>query len=147
MTDLSDRTFIKLSPDVRRLLDENGISLRDILNKHPFAEGEVQEITDPGSGKDGAKEVATIILATAAAVAVLTPLIVKAIDVVARRPLVVEDVELVPTLDATGKPILSRSGEPVLYWRRTKKFLEPNANETPTSTTVKGLGLEITLGA
>ncbi|MBR0948577.1 hypothetical protein [Bradyrhizobium liaoningense] len=147
MTDAADGTFIRLSPGVQRLLEENGVSLKDIIGQHSFAPGEVQQVADPGLQNEGTKEVATIILASAAAVAVLTPLIIRAIDTISRRPVVVEDVELAPTLDVSGKPVLSRTGQPVLYWKRTKRLLEAQPNETSVSTSVKGPGIEITLGA
>ena len=83
-------SHIVLSADVRRTLSENSVSLADILTRANLAKAEAREVPDPEHPSEGAREVVTIILASAAAVAVLTPVITQILQAYARRPVVVE---------------------------------------------------------
>jgi hypothetical protein len=139
----TESKYIILSADVQRLLSENNVGLNDILAQAALGPNEVREVFDPATPELGAKEVVTIILASAAAVAVLTPLLTKVVRLYTHRPIVVEDTELVPTYDKQGKPLIHPSGDPVLHWQRKKRLLEPQQNNQQSKATIKGFGIEI----
>jgi hypothetical protein len=139
----AENKYIMLSADVQRLLSENNVGLSDILAQAALGPNEVREVSNPATPETGAKEAVTLILASAAAVAVLTPLLTKLVRLYTHRPIVVEDTELVPTYDKQGKPLIGPSGDPVLHWQRKKRLLEPQQNNQQSKATIKGFGIEI----
>ena len=136
-------SHIVLSTDVRRTLSENGISVADILTRANLDKAEAREVGDPERPSEGAREVVTIILASAAAVAVLTPLITQILQAYARRPVVVEDVELVAISDSKGEVVHDVNGDPVLAWQAKKRLLKTEAQAVRQDTSVEGLGFKI----
>lgn len=90
----SDGTYLVLSDDVQRALQANGVSIRDIITQSKLPPAQAQEVSNPAAPEEGAREVVTVILASAAAVAALTPLITRVIGQYLRRPVIVEDAAL-----------------------------------------------------
>jgi hypothetical protein len=143
----NDGIFFVLNADVQRLFEENSISIGDILAQAQLKPADAREISNPAPPPEGAREVVTVILASAAAVAVLTPLITRVIRLYTHRPVLVEDTELVPVLDGNGKPLLQANGEPVLVWQRKKRLVEPQQPPEPAAkAAVVAPGFEISLG-
>jgi hypothetical protein len=139
--------YIVLSAELNRLLSENSVSLTDILAKGHFSAADASIVSNPAASQQGVKEVATIILASAAAVAALTPLITRVVRLYTQRPIVVEDTELVPIYHEDGRPVFRSSGELLLQWQRKKRLLQPRQDDSvQTAATVKGYGIEFTVG-
>jgi len=138
-----ENKYIILSADVQRLLAENNVGLSDILAQAALDPKEVREVSNPATPEAGAKETVTLILASAAAVAALTPLFTRLVQLYTHRPIVVEETELTAVLDGQGKPVTGPSGDPVLHWQRKKRLLEPQQPIEQSKSTIKGFGIEI----
>lgn len=98
--------------------------------------------SDPASdAEDDTRAVATTILASAAVIAALTPVILKIIESLTYK--IVHDTVLVPVEDSSGNVVTDSSGEPKLQWVRKAKFLESSQGNSAQEIKIKALGFEI----
>src|SRR5258708_7895667 len=117
-----ERYHLLLTPDLERLMAEKEVDLNELIRR---AAPEVKmEIGQNIAGEtEGEKELVTILLASAAVIAALTPTLKELIRAATDRPIVATDMIPVPLLDNTGKPILGSNGEPAVAWAQTMRDL------------------------
>lgn len=72
----------------------------------------------------GLKEPVTVILASAAVITSLTPILSKLISSLSRRPVVVSERILVPVEDSSGTIVVDSSGQPIMQWVEKARMVE-----------------------
>ena len=130
-----EKIYLSISPDVGKFLADNGFTIAELLAKANL-DAELSLGEDPTLAGSGRKDPATIILASAAAIAAATPLLRQLIGALAGRPAVIRERQLVQTRKTDGSAAVDVAGNPIMEWRETER---PNADKL----NVKGLGLEI----
>jgi hypothetical protein len=114
---------VTLPSAVQALLAENGVDLAAALR----ADGlDVKRAALPaGAPAPEGKEVMLVLAAAGLGAALLSTGIVKIIDALGRnKKVLVTEHELVPVLDNKGNPVKHKGGEPVMYWKATKRLIE-----------------------
>lgn len=135
--------YLSVDPDLQRVLANHDVSVRDLLQRA----GDEYVITfgdDPANVENRSKEPATIILASAAAVALLTPLLKEVVRGITRSDPIIRERRLLPVEDSSGNVILNTEGQPILHWVAVAKGELGQAS--PDKLKIKGFGLEISLG-
>jgi hypothetical protein len=140
---IEERVELLLSREVEELLADNGINLAELLARHGTGL-RVELATATGVGASRDKDVAAVLVATAAVIASATPLIIHAFNRLTARPVLVTRVVRVPVEDSTGAVVRDAAGEPVLAWESRPEFVAPS--EHHTQVTIEGHGLRISLG-
>lgn len=141
--DSQDQVFLFLSPDVDRFLAENSVTTRELFAKANI-EAEIQFGNNPASTGVGAKEPATILLASAALIAAATPILRELIRNLSGRDAVVRERHLLPVEDSEGNVIYNAAGAPILQWVDIAKGGAPD--QAPQAIHIKGFGIEISFG-
>lgn len=134
-----------LSRDMQEFLADNQLSLDEMLRRQG-ADVQIKLGQDPAASSDaGHKEPATIIIASAAVIAALTPLLIKAFETLAYKPVVVTEQVIVPVEDSKGNVVLDANGNPVLHWVDRTRVIETDTRpRDETSVDIKGpLGISI----
>lgn len=151
MSDSSDPVsgvYVRMSDDVQGLLAENDVSLLDLL-KSEGIQARVAAASDPASDASvGTKEPITLVLATAAAIAALTPVLTRAINAISRRPVVVRETVLAPVESSSGEIVKSSTGKPILSWVERTRVIsrqQPASSEQSSMTIETPLGIDLTL--
>ncbi|MDI7865303.1 hypothetical protein MRS76_25760 [Rhizobiaceae bacterium n13] len=136
--------YVKFSDEVVNAMQENGISVEMVL-KAAKVEG-LQVVEDPASSS-GKRDIFMILLGSAAVVAAATPLITKVIQSILDRPIVTEDIEMTPSLDAGGKVIRDKHHQPVMTWKKSTK-IDRGTTSDSLSAKIKAdkTGIEIGVG-
>jgi hypothetical protein len=122
MTDLLE-VAISASAEVDEVLADNGTDIITLLRKEGI---EVQRgISTVATPEDsGLKEPVTIILATAALIATLTPVITKAINALSRKQIVITTTVLAPVETSDGRVVCDADGNPILQRVEKTEILE-----------------------
>jgi hypothetical protein len=130
-----EQLYVSFDENVQALLSDNQIDLVKELRAQGL-EVEATRAADPASAGDSKeRDVVLVILASAAAFAAVSFGISRIIDALGRnKRVVVEERELVPVVDATGRAVLGAGGEPTVYWRTKQRMIEPNSPQPETST-------------
>src|SRR5262249_2004840 len=110
------RLFVFASPDVQELLTGYRIDLVELLAEEGVEVGQAFAENPATSLDPGLKEPATVILASAALVLALTPIISRALDRLTRKSVVVKEMILVPVEDSQGNVVQDSLGKPILQW-------------------------------
>lgn len=139
---IDQASFLMIGRDLEALLQANGLTFQQVLASAKATD--LTPVSDPGV-VEGTREIATIMMASAALIAAATPLIVNSFKAMTQRPVVVKEMELVPLLDGNGHAVTGATGEPVVTWREKHVLLEPKQETSPRAE-VKGYGFEIKLG-
>jgi hypothetical protein len=139
----TERCFVIATDELEKALDRAGTDLNELIRQALPAGHELTAGKNPAYGAETSneKEVVTIIIASAALIAALTPTLKELIRAATDRPIVATDLHQVPMLDGKGNPILRPDGAPAVAWTQTTRDLNPS-----TSMTVKGFGLELSIG-
>ncbi|MFG5380783.1 hypothetical protein [Yoonia sp. R2-816] len=132
--------YVLLGADLSKFLVENDFSVSDLVKKADSAV-EIEVAPNPETQTSPRKEPATIILASAAVVAALTPLLIEVIRNVSRREAVIREKRLVPVEDSNGNHMNDGEGNPILHWVDVVVQDDPGARKQSIS--VKGFGIEI----
>jgi hypothetical protein len=136
--------FVFLSPEIQELLADNQTDLVDLLRQEgvDVRSGFVQ---DPSSSSDaGHKEPVTVILASAALVLALTPLLTKLIEALSHEAVIVTEQVLVPVEDSQGQIVRDKEGQPVLHWVERNRVVESAARPSEeTAVDIKGYGISV----
>ncbi|OQW76219.1 MAG: hypothetical protein BVN33_06155 [Proteobacteria bacterium ST_bin13] len=132
-----EQIYLSLAPELKAFLTDNGISVTELL-KTAKVPAEVIYGEDPATPGSGHKEPATIILASAAAIAVATPLLRELIRNISGRTPVIRERKLVQTTEPNGQPSIDKDGRPVMAWHEIER-----ANVVGDKVRVKGFGIEI----
>jgi hypothetical protein len=127
-------------------LKSNGFLSRTVTTSKNSSEAPPEKFKlafakDPAHEEGGEREPATIILASAAAIAALTPILKELIRSATGRPTVITEMRPVAVLDGERKPVLDQTGAPLVRWAEVSHDLTQ-----PQSITAKGFGLSITIG-
>ena len=139
MSDLT-QAYLILTPDLERVFADADVDLNDLIRRAaPDVRIEMGE--NPAAKVAGQKEVVTILIASAAVIGALTPVLKELIRAATNRPVVATELTPVPLLDREGKPILRPNGEPAVEWARTMRDLNP-----ALGLSIKGLGIEFSIG-
>ncbi len=135
--------YLFLSDDLQKTLAEKEVDLRDLLAEtgQPL---EIRFGADPAAADAGTKEPATIIVASAAVIAALTPVLIELIRSITRRDPVIRERRLVPVSDGKGNIVSNAAGEPILHWVDVVKGELQERPVTPVR--VEGLGIKIGFG-
>jgi hypothetical protein len=116
--------YILLSPEIREFLADNQTSLAELLHEEGV-EVEAQIAANPVHQEGGStKDPVSILVASAAVLAALTPLVSRVLDRFSRKPTVVEEQVLLPVLDGSGAPVTDKDGQPYTYWALRPKVLK-----------------------
>jgi len=135
--------FVFTSTEIQELIIDNELNLVELLQKEG-CQVEQGSAADPiMSDTDSTKEIATTILASAALVGTLTPIILKIIQSLTYKNVVVHETVLIPVEDSAGNILKDASGEPILQWVRQAKILESQAQKVKQEVSIKALGFEI----
>ena len=137
--------FVFASPEVAELLADNSTNLVELLQQEGVA---VRRGSAPDPAADpsaGSKEPATVILASAAVVAAITPLIVKVVERLTRKTALVVEKVPVALLDGNGQVVRDPSGRPIYWWAdRSRIAAEQEQSPEERSVTIQGpLGIAI----
>lgn len=132
-----EQIYVSLAPEVKTFLTDNGISVTELLKKAKVP-AEVIYGEDPATAGSGHKEPATIIIASAAAIAVATPLLRELIRNISGRTPVIRERKLIQATDAAGQPTVDKDGQPVMTWHESER-----SNVVGDKVSVKGFGIEI----
>jgi hypothetical protein len=116
--DTSDqqRVYVYASPEIQKLLENYETDFAELLRregktvKQEVARDPVASADDPNASRD----VVTVLVASAAVAAVLTPTIRHAIEVLANKPIIIERVSYKPVEDSSGNVVRDSQGEPIL---------------------------------
>ncbi len=139
-----DGTYLFISPELEKFLIDNEISVADML-RETKQEVPIALVDDPATQENRQKEPVTLILASTAVIAALTPVLKEVIRRIARRDPVIRDRMLVPVETRDGTVIRNADGEPILHWVDKAVGLVPEVKSEATN--IKGIfGMEITLG-
>jgi hypothetical protein len=144
--EVQQEVFVFLSPEIQELLADNQVDLVDLLRQEGI---DVQRgfAQDPTNSADaGHKEPVTVIIAAAALVVALTPLLTKLIEALSHEAVLVTEQVLVPVEDSQRKVVHDNAGQPVLHWIERSRIVE--SAEQPreeTAVDIKG-PLGITIG-
>jgi hypothetical protein len=139
-----EELFVFTSPDIEAIFTENETNLADLLKREgcDVEQGFGKDLAKASSG-DSTREIATTILASAALVAALTPIVLKVLQSLTYKDGVVHEVVLVPVEDSDGNVIKDASGEPVMNWIKRSKILESTRDQNQQEINIKALGFEI----
>jgi hypothetical protein len=146
-----EAAYIVFSRPVRQALGEAGIDLNDIL-KQATAQGRSEETgaarlaPDPTAAAGSRALDPVTIVASAALIAALTPAVVRIVEAALRRRSVTRERELVPLIDAKGKPALGPDGQPIMVWRE-RESSGLAAPEPGIRFRIRAFGIEIDFGA
>ncbi|MEL7071719.1 MAG: hypothetical protein AAGN15_24160 [Cyanobacteria bacterium J06581_3] len=136
--------FVFASSEVQAILADNETNLIELLEREGCeVERGAGQNPSEFSSSGNTKEVVTTILASAALIAVLTPAVIKVIQALTYKSVVVYETVLIPVEDTSGNIVRSSSGEPLLQWVRRSKLLETKTENIQQETTIKALGFEI----
>jgi hypothetical protein len=118
----TDRTPIRVTLDreVEQLLIENETDLVTLLQRS----GEDVRKGPGSSAGDGRKEPVTILLATAALVVSLTPILTRALGTLSRKRIVITEKVPVAVTDPEGNVVRDASGDPVTHLVDRHRMLE-----------------------
>jgi hypothetical protein len=127
------------SPEVRELLADNETDLVELLRAEGLKVSRgPASLSIPGA-EPGLKEPVTILLASAAVIGSLTPIISRVISALAHKQVIAKEHVLVPVEDSKGEVTRDADGNPVLHWMERQRLLESAAKPRDhTSLKVEG---------
>lgn len=131
-----------VDPAIEKLLVENQTDLVTLLRRNDLAV-ERSAVTRPQASR-GEKEPATIIIATAALIAALTPTVSRILEKLSHKPVLVEELAPVPIEDSDGNPVRDAAGNPMIEWVPRQRLIERQVSSESESYSISGpLGLKI----
>ncbi len=140
-----EQIYVFLSPEIEALLADNGTNVAELLQSEGLPVQQAFATNPATDTAGGSKEPVTIILATAAVVVALTPVLIRLIERLTSKPIILKEKVLSPVEDSHGQVVHDANGEPVLAWQVKSTIIK--AEKTPkeqTRTKIKGpLAIEI----
>ena len=144
-----EEVFVLLAPEVEQLLSDHDIDLVQLLCREGISVGS-RFASNPADSGSGSREPLTLLLGSAAVLAVLTPTISRILDALTYDPVIVRDVYLAPVEDASGAVVRDPEGNPVLTWRtQTTALGDGPRRADPISVSVRtpiGISIDIQTG-
>lgn len=132
--------FIFTSPEFQEFLDSYGIDLVTLLQEQG-AEVDWGMASNPAITDISEKSASKVILASAALVVVLTPLLSQALQSVTPQGVIVEEVRCFPVTDKEGNLIKDSLGRPIMQWVKKEEFKEFSKQNHRVG--IEGLGIKI----
>jgi hypothetical protein len=114
------------------LLRSEGISTTLAFAQNP--------VIDEGSNQ---KDPAIVILASAALVISLTPILSRVLASLSRKPVLIKDKALVPVEDSSGNILTNAKGEPILRLEDRSRYVEATSEKDLGKLEIKGFGISI----
>lgn len=138
--------FIFTSPEIQELLADNQLDLVELLKQEGFdvSRGFAKDPTDSVGSTQ--KDPTGVILASAALILAITPLVSKILTALSRRSVVTRELICIPVEDSNGNILRDRFGEPILQWVERSRVLtaESEGLQSGTQISLKGpVGLEV----
>ncbi|MDG4787995.1 hypothetical protein O7626_18965 [Micromonospora sp. WMMD1102] len=125
----TQRLTVFVSRELEGLLVGNSTGVVDILRAHQvdfeveFGHGG----TAPGAGAE--RDLVLTLLASAAVVATVTPLVRTVLDRLTNRPVVATELRLVPVESSSGEVVRAADGTPVLHWVEVRRLLDDGGRD------------------
>jgi hypothetical protein len=141
------QVFCFLSQEIEALLAENQTDVVELLRHEGLdvSKGFAQVLNL--RVESGHKEAVSVIVASAAVILALTPVLSRVIEALSHRPVVVEEQVLTPVEDGKGNLVRDEMGKPFLHWvNRTHLLMsQPGPRRDASSVEIRGpLGISIT---
>ena len=121
--------FVEFDDEIQRLLADNELSVREILQRADI-DAEVTQGLAPYKSPDS-KELTTIILASGVSALLISAGIAKVLNAIFNRTRVVEFSDIVEVRDASGNIAKDKKGRPM--FKKVKRLVIVNPHEHPTS--------------
>lgn len=121
----SEKTvFLYPDPEIQTLLADNETDLVALLRREGLnvRSGSATEPGLPTVARH--KEPASVVVASAALIAALTPALVRLIEALSHRSVFVEEKVLQPVETSKGEIVRDKSGDPVLQWVNRAKVIQ-----------------------
>ena len=138
--------FISLSPEIEELLFDNQVDLVELLQQEGMDVRQEFAKDPTADANSGYKDATRVILASAALVLSITPLLSKSISTLSQKTVLVKEKVLVPIEDSSGNVVIDSFGKPIVHWVERPRFLE-SSEEMPSNTKISLKGpfrLEVT---
>ena len=132
--------FIFTSPEVQDFLDDYGVDLVSLLQEQDV-EVNWGMASNPAITDISEKSASKVILASAALVVALTPLLSQALQSVTPQGVIVEEVRCLPMTDKEGNLIKDPSGKPIMQWVKKEEFQEFSKQNHRVG--IEGFGIKI----
>ncbi len=117
--------YLDLDEELQQLLNDNGLSIADLLQQEGI-HAQVNTATLPASAETTrTKDLVTVILASSAAVTLISFAISKVLHTLHNKPHFVEYQEPVELRDAQGNVLLDKQGNPLFKMVPRKEFIAP----------------------
>ena len=132
-----------LDPEIERLLIENETDVPSLLRRKGF---DVQQTSGSLAVQStGQREPVTVLLATAAVIAAMTPTLREVIRTLARRDVLVTEREAVPLLDDNGEVIRDGDGRERVEWVERQRLLPRDGGPIKATEkyVIKGFGIDL----
>ena len=145
---MKDQTqiFLFTSPDIKEVLADNKIDLVEILKQEgiQLSQEFAKDPTENVKSRD--REATAVILASAALILAITPILSKVIAALSHKKVIVKELVCIPVEDSGGNVMKNYHGEPILQWVERTRLLESSEEmRSDTKISLKGpVGLEIT---
>lgn len=145
---MKDQTqiFLFASPEIEEILINNQIDLVELLQQEGI-EVRKEFAKDPATdANSGHKDVTAVILASAALVLAITPIISKVIEALSHKKVLVKELVCIPVENSNGDVVKDSYGQPILQWVERTRFLESSKEmHSNSQISLKGpVGFEIT---
>lgn len=147
MTDLTDSQMhfhISLSEDIERFLVNQRIDLISYLQQQGVGV-QLAVCPDPAGlpEESRTKDLALVIVASAAGIAIILKSLGSLIQQVSHRPVLVKRKILKPVEDSVGNVVYLKNGKVLLQWVEVTEFESPSAPSHKDSITIKCCGIEL----
>lgn len=136
--------YVIFSEKLMQVLQANSLSPADVLRRAGVSD--LNSVPDP-THKEGQRDAFTLLLGSAAVVAAATPLIVRVLDLVVNRPVVIKNRELKPALDGNGDAVRDGKGQIVMTWSEASTVDRgPASPKQTTKIVASAKAIEIGIG-
>jgi hypothetical protein len=142
MPNESSAIYLLLAPEVQAELADNEIGLEDLLSGEGISVSTALA-DDPTSRTDGKKEPVTVIIATAALIVALTPILSKVLGALTHKQVLVTEKVLTAVEDSQGNVLKDKGGEPILQWVDRTRFVETSKAPTNRKLEIKAVGIDV----
>jgi len=117
--------YLYISREVQKLLAENDTDVVELLLQQGFdVKRSLAKDPTQADVTSESREVLSILIGSAAVIAALTPIISNIVNSLTYKPVVVENMELVPVEDSSGNVVRDAHGEPIMEKRRVSHLIE-----------------------
>lgn len=117
--------YLDIDPALQQLLDENQIDLKEVLTQENI-DAEIQTSPLPVvSAGAKSKDIVTLVIASGAAISLISLAISKLLHTLHQKPHWVEYEEPVELRDAQGNILLDKDGKPLFKIVKKSEFIVP----------------------